>query len=225
MDPLMLAAAACKCPACRTLGPMFTGIVEELGTVRRSRRCPPSGAGVRLTHRGRKCARRLVPRRIDRRQRLLPDPGRPGVDADGAWWATDISAETAAAHRLAAAQRARRSRQPRASDGARGPSRRSPGARPCRLHRARSSRPRPISSFAYPHDADAVSRREGLDRGRRHQPDRVRPDGRHVPRRGDTAHCRGHHLGRRRASGADGQHRARRRSPSTSSGCVDPYRP
>ena len=53
---------------------MFTGIVEELGTVEA---VEDQGDAIRLTMRRRRGARRRRPRRLDRRQRLLPDRGRP----------------------------------------------------------------------------------------------------------------------------------------------------
>ena len=52
---------------------MFTGIVEELGTVEA---LEDQGDAVRLTVRGRARARGRRARRLDRGQRLLPDRGR-----------------------------------------------------------------------------------------------------------------------------------------------------
>ncbi len=82
-------------PRMPTLGPMFTGIVEEMGTVRSCETVRTEwGDGARLSIAARKvlegwylgasiavngCCLTLVDR---------------GNDADGDWWATDLSAET-----------------------------------------------------------------------------------------------------------------------------------
>ena len=82
-------------PTTRTLAPMFTGIVEELGTVRSCETVRTEwGDGARLSIAARKvlegwylgasiavngCCLTLVDR---------------GNDADGDWWATDLSVET-----------------------------------------------------------------------------------------------------------------------------------
>lgn len=82
-------------PRMPTLGPMFTGIVEEMGTVRSCETVRTEwGDGARLSIAARKvlegwylgasiavngCCMTLVDR---------------GNDADGDWWATDLSAET-----------------------------------------------------------------------------------------------------------------------------------
>jgi riboflavin synthase len=82
-------------PRMRTLAPMFTGIIEELGTVKRFETVHTDwGPGVRLSIIARRvlegsflgasiavngCCLTLVER---------------GVDADGEWWATDMSDET-----------------------------------------------------------------------------------------------------------------------------------
>ena len=82
-------------PTTRTLAPMFTGIVEELGTVRSCETVRTEwGEGARLSIAARKvlegwylgasiavngCCLTLVDR---------------GNDADGDWWATDLSVET-----------------------------------------------------------------------------------------------------------------------------------
>jgi riboflavin synthase len=82
-------------PRMPTLGPMFTGIVEEMGTVRSCETVRTEwGEGARLSIAARKvlegwylgasiavngCCLTLVDR---------------GNDADGDWWATDLSVET-----------------------------------------------------------------------------------------------------------------------------------
>ena len=65
---------------------MFTGIVEEMGTVRRARRQPLAD---RLLDR----ARRRRDRGVDRRQRLLPHRRRLRRRPDG-WWDAELSDET-----------------------------------------------------------------------------------------------------------------------------------
>ena len=69
---------------------MFTGIVEELGTVEA---VEDQGDAVRLTIRGRRPSRRRRPRRLDRRQRLLPHRGSTRRPSDDLWTA-DVMQET-----------------------------------------------------------------------------------------------------------------------------------
>ena len=59
---------------------MFTGIVEELGTVAA---VEDQGDAIRLTVRADHRARRRPPRRLDLRQRLLPDRGRAPTATPG----------------------------------------------------------------------------------------------------------------------------------------------
>ena len=67
---------------------MFTGIVEELGTVAA---IEDQGDAIRLTVRATTVARTRRPRRLDRRQRLLPDRRRA---TDGDTWTADVMQET-----------------------------------------------------------------------------------------------------------------------------------
>ena len=60
---------------------MFTGIIEELGTIAHMDRRPDS---IRLTHSGTQSIRRHAARRQHRRQRRLPDRDRSdGLDLFG----------------------------------------------------------------------------------------------------------------------------------------------
>ena len=69
---------------------MFTGIVEELGTV-----LARQGSRLRIGARAVLDERR--PRRLHRGERLLPHGGRlrggPAAEGDG-WWEADVSDET-----------------------------------------------------------------------------------------------------------------------------------
>ena len=118
---------------------MFTGIVEELGTVEA---VEDQGDAVRLTVARHHRARGRRPRRLDRGQRLLPDRGSTLDDGRRRPWTADVMEETLDKTGLGGA-RARRPGQPRARGHRRQAARRPhrPGPRRRRRHDRPPRRP------------------------------------------------------------------------------------
>ncbi len=150
---------------------MFTGLVEDVGTVARAdRRCDALVLAIRPA---RIPAGRARHRRVGLPRRRLPDRdrGRPRR-VHGARGRRDPGAD----HARRAARR--HARQPRARAPGRRPARRPLGHRPRRRHRRARGPPRPRrqprARGPRRTRAAALHRREGLDRGRRRQPDRQR---------------------------------------------------
>ena len=203
---------------------MFTGIVEELGRVRASRR---NEGGARLEIDADDRARRRRARRVDRGERLLPHRRRARRRLVGGRRGRSRRSPARTSATSRAGDPVNLERPVRLADrlgghlvqghvdgdrhGAR-PRRRSPTAR-------RSSR------FDAPAERAALRRAQGLDHRRRHQPHRRRASHDDAVRgRGDPAHARGHDA-RRRAARRPRQPRSRPRSPSTSNDCcVSPSR-
>ena len=144
---------------------MFTGIVEELGTVAA---VEDQGDAIRLTVRAATALEGTSPRRLDRRQRLLPDRGRRRPTGDT--WTADVMQETLDKTSLRG-RRPRRPGQPRAGGDRRQAPRRPPRPGPRRRRRHRRT---PLAQRALggrrglpAGRAGQVRRRQGLDLRRR----------------------------------------------------------
>ena len=145
---------------------MFTGIVEELGTVEA---LEDQGDAVRLTVRGPLVTSDAGLGRLDLRQRLLPDRGRRTDRREP--FTADVMQETLAKTSLGGA-RARRPGQPRARGhrrprGSAATSSRATSTAPARWCAATPSEHWEVVEISLPDDLERYLV-EGLDHRRRH---------------------------------------------------------
>ena len=160
-----------------TIGAMFTGIVSGVGRiveVAAARRAAPASASALTIEAPPGFLDDVGARRQHRPRRRLHDRGR-ARRRRARRFDVEVSAESLA---RTAGLDAPGDGQPREGAARRRPPRRPPRQRPCRRRRPSSPRFEPrrridaSCAIAAPRVAGALPRRQGLDRGRRRQPDR-----------------------------------------------------